>query len=365
MSSSIQSMRVTSRRILEQILLLGAMGLIGSFFSSALAAGFTTNFQPDASVWTGQNTGYCTYGTCTSHIGNTDPTPMGLTVVNIGGVNYFHTLVGDPATGFAIESYTRAAGLNAQNTIDNAGGAFSPDGGGNERSVIGTTVATDLTFLENSLNMSNPLAVNNQLGQNNYQVSGTGSMNPNYTVFRMVLTDPAGGMSMEVYKPFLDKKPRISQTVEDGGMTSVFVADERALSYSDSSTPAPVVNNLVINDPGLPTAGAADFEMALAQVPDVTAGRFTYTPGTGWNNPTLGWDVAGSTFGQGTYTYVDGQGFNPLTFNWSTVFNYADNAISCGSPSTSSGNVSRETVGIYNGLDALGNPVGGSCYNKP
>ena len=375
MSSSIQSMRVTSRRILEQMLLLGAMGLIGSFFSSALAAGFTTNFQPDATVWTTQNTGYCTYGTCTSHIGNTDPTPMGLTVVNIGGVNYFHTLVGDPATGFAIESYTRAAGLNTGNTIGNSGGAFSPDGGGNERSVIGATVATDNTFLQNSLNMSNPLAVDNQGGFNNYQVSGTGSMNPNFTVFRMVLTDPTpgGGMSMEVYKPFLDKKPRISQTIEDGGMSSVFVADERALSYSDSSTPAPVINNLVINDPGLPSAGAADFEMALAQIPDVTAGRFTYTPGTGWGpnatnptqDPTLGWDQANSSFGQGTYNYVGGQGFDPLTFDWSTVFNYGDNAISCGSPSTSSGNVSRETVGIYNGLDALGNPVGGSCYNKP
>jgi len=365
MSGSRQSMRAAFQRRMGNILFLSATGLLAAYSNVAPAAGFTTNFQPDATVWTGQNTGYCTYGNCTSHIGNTDPTPMGLTVVNIGGVNYFHTIVGDPATGFAMESYTRAAGLNTGNTISNSGGAFSPDGGGNERSVIGTTVATDQTFLQNSLNMSNPLAVDNQGGFNNYQVSGTGSMNPNFTVFRMVLTDPAGGMSMEVYKPFLDKKPRISQTVEDGSMSSVFVADERALSYSDSSTPAPVINNLVINDPALPSAGAADFEMALAQIPDVTAGRFTYTPGTGWNNPTLGWDVAGSTFGQGTYSYVGGQGFDPLNFNWSTVFNYADNAISCGSPSTSSGNVSRETVGIYNGLDALGNPVGGSCYNKP
>ncbi len=365
MSSTTQLIRAAYRLQSWKLLIPVAAGLLGLYGSAVSAAGFTTNFQPDASTWSGQNTGYCTYGNCTSHIGNTDPTPMGLTVVTIGGVKYFHTIVGDPATGFAIESYTRAAGVDSLNNIPNSGGAFSPDGGGNERSVIGTTTATDLTFLENSLNMSNPLAVNNQLGLTNYQVSGTGSMNPNFTVFRMVMTDAAGGMSMEVYKPFLDKKPRISQTIEDGGMSSVFVADERALSYSDSSTPAPVVNNLIINDPGLPTSGAADFEMALAQIPDVTAGRFTYTPGTGWNNPTVGWDTAGSTFGQGTYTYVDNQGFDPLTYNWSSAFNYADNAISCSSPSTSSGNVSRETVGIYNGNDALGNPVGGSCYNKP
>ena len=206
--------------------------------------------------------------------------------------------------------------------------------------------------------MSNPLATD-------YRVSGTGSVNPSYTVFRMVLTDAAGGMSMEVYKPFLDKKPRISQTIQDGSMSSVFVADERALSYGDSSTPAPVINNLVINDPALPTAGAGDFEMALAQIPDVTAGRFTFTPGTGWNDPAAGWNTAGSTFGQGSYAYVDGQGFDPLNFDWSTVFNYADNAIACSSPATTGNNVSRETVGIYNGTDAIGNPIGGSCYNKP
>lgn len=361
MSKSRQSRRASCQRNLGKLLLISVAGLLDIYSGGVLAAGFTTNFQPDLGSWTTQNTGYCTYGACVSHVGNTDPTPMGLTVVNIGGVNYFHTIVGDPATGFAMEAYTRAAGLNSSNTIPGTGGAFSPDGGGNERSVIdptGTAVPTDNTFLENSLNMSNPLATD-------YRVSGTGSVNPSYTVFRMVLTDAAGGMSMEVYKPFLDKKPRISQTIQDGSMSSVFVADERALSYGDSSTPAPVINNLVINDPALPTAGAGDFEMALAQIPDVTAGRFTFTPGTGWNDPAAGWNTAGSTFGQGSYAYVDGQGFDPLNFDWSTVFNYADNAIACSSPATTGNNVSRETVGIYNGTDAIGNPIGGSCYNKP
>lgn len=346
MSSSRQLKRVPCQRLMGKLLFLSTVGLLGIYSSFALAAGFSTNFQPDASVWTGQNTGYCTYGTCTSHVGNLDPTPMGLTVVEINGVKYFHTIVGDPATGFAMESYTRASGLDTLNNIPNSGGAFSQDGGGNERSLIGTTTATDLDFLHNSLNMSNPLG--------DYRVSGTGSMDPSYTVFRMVLTDPSGGMSMEVYKPFLDKKPRISQTVQDGTMSSVFVTDERALSYSDSSTPAPVINNLVINDPNLPLTGAADFEMALAQIPDITAGRFTYTPGTGWNNPTLGWDTAGSTFGQGTYSYVGGQGFDPLTFNWATVFNYADNAVAC-SALHGAATVTRDEVGIY----------GGSCFNKP
>ena len=341
---------------MRKLVFLAATGMLGAYSSFALAAGFATNFQPDATSWSGSNTGYCTYGTCASNVGNTDPTPVGVTVVQVNGVYYLHTLVGDPATGFAIESYTRASGLvGSPADIPSGGGAFSPDGGGNERAVIGNTgTPLELPFLQQSLNMSNSLG--------DYRVSGTGAMDPSFTVFRMVLTSAAGDMSLEVYKPFLDKKPRISQTVQDGSMSSVFVTDERALSYSDSSTPAPVVNNLVVNDPKLPIAGAADFEMALAQTPDVTAGRFTFTPGTGWGpnasnptqDPTLGWDQDNSSFGQGTYNYIGGQGFDPLNFNWASVFNYGDNAVECSAPHTPN-NVTREQAGIY----------GGSCFNKP
>jgi hypothetical protein len=355
MSSLKQSIRVACQNKFKKLQLLGAAVVLGISAGSAVAAGFTTNFQPDGpTVWNGDNTGYCTYGNCTSHVGNADPTPFGLTLVTIDNVLYFHTIVGDPATGFAIESYTRAspgaAGFS-NNTISNLGGHFSQDGGGNELLTINTQVSgTPTDLLTTGLNMAN------SLGQ--YQVSGTGSMNPNYTVFRMVMTDPAGGMSMEVYKPYLDKKPRISQTIQDGTMSSVFVTDERSLGYNDSSTAAPVVNNLVINEPNLPTSGAADFEMALAQAPDVTAGRFTYTPGLGWqnplNDPTLGWNTPGSYFDQGSYQYVGGQGFNPLTFNWASVFNYADNP-GCSAVPTGKNAVVREQVGLF----------GGSCFNKP
>lgn len=355
MSSSKQPKQTPRCRQMWKLPLLSAAGLLGLYSSLALAAGFATNFQPDVpgTAWGDPFSGYCDFGKCRSYIGNGDPTPFGLMVVQVNGQYYFHTIVGDPATGFAMESYTRASNLSSSNDVPGLGGAFSPDGGGLERSVIGNTgLATDLGFFQNSLNFSNTFG--------DTRVSGTGSMDPTKTVFRMVLTDVAGGMSMEVSKPFLDKKPRISQTVQDGSMTSVFVTDQRALSYSDSSTPAPVVNNLVINDPKLPNAGAADFEMALAQNPDITSGRFTFTPGTGWDNaahdPTLGWDSTDSTFGQGTYSYVGGQAFDPLTFNWASVFNYAENALGCTAAIPAQPqSVVRETVGIYSG----------SCPNKP
>ena len=323
---------------------------MGAYSNIASAAGFATNFKPDFNLWGSGPEGSCLFTTCSpGTLGNTDPTGMNLAVVHIDGVDYFHVVVGDPASGFAMESYTRASGLSSVKQIPNVGGSFSPDGGGNESAVTGVTGGITIASLQDASNLSNSLG--------DYRVSGTGSNDPSKTVFRMVLTDVAGGMSLEVYKPFLGKKPRISQTIQDGGLTEVFVADMRDLSYSDSSTAAPIINNLVLVDPKLPAAGSADFEMALAQDTDVTAGRFTFTPGTGWDNnahdPTLGWNSDGSTFGQGTYSYIGGQAFDPLTFNWASVFNYADNAISCSTPA--GGGIIRESSGLF----------GGSCFNKP
>ena len=375
MSRSRHLKRVVNRRFMEWLLCWGFLSLYSSL---AIAVGFTTNFKPDVLGWGFDTTGSCnpnasTPSVCRSTtIGNGDLTPFAEAVVVINNVPYFHVVVGDLASGFAMESYTRAAGLDVNGTIPNVGptgppAAFSPDGGGNSTSYIGSlgdiTNSTG-TFFTSSLNAFNPLGA--------YQVSGTGSQNPSQTVFRMVLNDPLGDMSLEVDKPFLSKKPRISQTVQDGAMTSVFVTDETALSYSDSSTAAPIVNNLVINDPLIPVAGAGDFEMALAQSTNITAGRYTFTPGTGWNaspNPSLGWDQTNSQFGFGTYNYVGNVTFNPLTFDWSSVFNYADNAAGCsqttGSTSTA---LTRQDHGVFNGTVNVGANsyyIGGSCFNNP
>jgi hypothetical protein len=334
------------------------LALLGT--TVAAAAGFSTNFQKP-NGWTTQDTGGCGFGQCVSEGGNLDPSPFAETLVTISGVTYYHVIVGDPAAGFAQESYTRAAAKNIQsgNEIGGTGGGFGLDGGGNLSSFInpttGTINPTDNNTFDNLLNNSNPLG--------DYRVSGTGGNAPDYSVFRMVMTSPSGDMSMEVYKPFLDKKPLITQTVQDGGMTSTFAADERALTYSDASTAAPVINTLTLNDPSIPGGSATtDFSMAKAQQSIITAGRFTFTPGTGWaptasnptQDPSQGWDQTGSTFGFGTYTYDGGQGFQPLTYDWSKVFDYSQNALYCAA--ISGGNQwTRDDNGVF----------GGSCFNKP
>jgi len=321
--------------------------------SAAYAVNFALNFQPNqAPGWSGL-TGVCTFASqvCTANnLGNGDPTPFSETLQNIGGVTYFHVIVGDPASGFASESYTRwGAGPNANSTTnpsDISVGDFSPNAGGMERSVIGnpSTSTTNCTtspdqctngvlngdvtnpsntFMDVKSNLGNPLG-----GQ---RVSGSGTADPTKTVFRMVMTSAKGDMSMEVVKPFLDKKPKISQTVQDGPMSSSFVADMTAISYSDKNTPAKITNNLVLSTPGLPSGSSANFDMSLSQHPDVTAGRYTFTAGAGWNNP-AGWNAANSSFDPGTYNYFDTGGFNPLTFDWTTNFHYNENALSCTRP---------------------------------
>jgi hypothetical protein len=333
------------------LLVCGMFSLLD--MTSASAAGFATNFVlgTTGNAWDQNNQGSCPYNGCPSNIGNTDPTPFAEEVINISGALYYHTIVGDPATGFAQESYTRAGpafiqGSTGNEHIGGSGGGFSVDGGGNLFSVIGNINPTALTSVHDLLNSANPLG--------DFRVSGTGGNAPDHSVFRMVMTSPTGDMSMEVDKPFLDKKPKISQTVQDGGMTSTFVTDERGLNYQQNGTAAPVVNTLVLTDPSIPGAGAADFSMALAQQSTVTAGRFIYTPGSGWNDPSLGWDSTNSTFGFGTYSYIDGQGFDPLNFDWSSVFDYAQNANACSVPAAADGFV-REQSGNF----------GGSCFNKP
>ena len=330
--------------------LAAVLVLPGIFYAlgvaSVLAAptDFKTNFDTSAFSSNGSydaGNGGCTFETCApqSTFGNGDPTPFYQQVININGTDYFHVLVGDPATGFAQESYTRfipgtvsgARGTQGGTTNAELRGASSPDGAGNETTIIGnppgpgSCTVCNQTYVDTSLNMANPFA--------QAPVSGTGSQDPSRSVFRMVLTSAAGDMSLEVSKPFLDKKPIISQTVQSGTMSSVFVTDMSKLSYSEANDPAPVVNRLVLQDATIPGNGAANFDMASVQHSDVTAGRYTFTPGSGWtnplNDPSLGWSTDDSSFGLGTYSYAGGPGFDPFTADWSTYFHYDQNALAC------------------------------------
>lgn len=347
----IQVQRTFERRVyaISKRYFVVSLVVVSMFFThgvaSALAApaDFRTNFDMPSFTGPGEfysGSGYCTFGSAicaASLFGNGDPTPFAERVESINGIDYFHVIVGDPASGFAEESYTRYGAGFGSAVIQ---GSYSPDGGGMETAFISGWPGSPNTgagnqWVVDSGNIGNPLA--------SVHVSGNGSQDPTKSVFRMIMTSAKGDMSLDVSKPFLDKKPIISQTVQSGNMTSVFVADMRGLSYSEMNNSAPVINTLVIQDPTIPGNGAANFNMADAPQSTVTAGRFTFTPGAGWNTAAgVGWAADNSSFDLGTYVYAGGGGFDAYSFDWTTVFDYSQNALNCTRPSVGN-NVGEST----------------------
>ncbi len=255
----------------------------------------------------------------------------------IGNDLFFHVVVGDPATGFASESYTRSSQAAAANVstalLGGAPNPFSPDSGGNEIGV--GTNAINRTNLPDSRtlfgNARAPLDPRSNL-------TGSGTGDPSRTVLRVSVSD--GEMSQEVSKPVLDRKPRISQlTTDNAGMVGEFVADMRSVSYREKNKTIPITNRLHIDDPTLPSPGSADFDMSMVQRSSVTAGKYDYTVGAGWNTAD-GWTAPGAVFTPGTYS-GEGAGFDPLTTNWATFFSQTQNATACNFP-----NSTRQLLGI-------------------
>ncbi len=254
--------------------------------------------------------------------------------LRIGNDLFFHVVVGDQATGFANESYTRSSVAAAQNVstgiLKGSGlNPFSPDQGGNEGNSVGTAVRTRSGLGNGTTlfgNGRNPFSTNEHL-------TGNGTADPSRTVLRMTLSD--GQMSQEVSKPVLNRKPLINQlTTDNQGMTSEFIADMRGISYNEKDKATPVVNRLHIADSTLPSAGSADFDMSRVQRSNVTAGRFVFTPGLGWRLPdgsdasAIGWTDATAVFNPGTYS-GPGAGFDPLTVDWGSFFSRSQNNTAC------------------------------------
>ena len=90
----------------------------------------------------------------------------------------------------------------------------------------------------------------------------------------------------------------------------------------------------------------------MSQESHVTAGRFIFTPGSGWNTAS-GWTASNSSFGEGVYTYAE-DGFDVLNVPWAEFFNYSDNVTPC-------------NFGFRNSPTQNGDPGGpdDSCPGRP
>ncbi|MEQ6342362.1 MAG: hypothetical protein M3A44_12105 [Gammaproteobacteria bacterium] len=114
-------------------------------------------------------------------------------------------------------------------------------------------------------------------------------------------------MAQEFLKSTFATKPKITQDIETPDISARFVVDMSAIPYTGAaatSTPAIVTNTVNL----LSSSSGGSFDVvAGGQKNNVTAGSFTWTPGTG--------------FGQsnGTYNYTDGN-FNINAIDWKAAY---------------------------------------------
>lgn len=210
-------------------------------------------------------------------------------VLSDEGTPFYHMIIGDPATGFAQETYIQTAPSNISNAFGLIGPALSSSGGG---------TGGGSNNLESS-NAADPISASAAIG-------GNATGNPERVLMRQIVTDSE--LSQEFLKQGLAGKPLINNTIETDRHSAVFIMDGSDLSYSDMETAATVTNTLQILDPDIPESSAS-FDMSQdSQSSMVTAGRYIYTPGSS----------AGGGSG-GTYEYADGGGANQNP-DWSSFF---------------------------------------------
>ncbi len=200
---------------------------------------------------------------------NIDGTRFISGTVMIDGVYYIHQIVGDPTTGFAQEVF----------------------------------YAANLSCTWISCFNWNPLgsAVN-------------GKENPTRSAIKQVLSssDSNGSMSSEFLKDTLANKAKISQSLTSGNLTALFEIDGRNESITAMpGSELPIINTLVLNDPGIPTSSFgpnAVFDINVDKDnSQITAGFYRYDTATG------------------TYFYDDPVEAYDLDKDWSKFFNADQN----------------------------------------
>jgi len=268
-------------------------------------------------------------------------------ILGSDGKIYWHTIVGDPASGFAMESYmemesikTLTIGSFSGGKPTNMGGfSFTPGGG-----FSGIDSGQDLE--EISGNGWDPLS------NNNVDFTGNASGDPTRMVVRQVMGGEvkngqwecgSAAFCSEFLKTSLNRKPIIRQTVNDIStegeviMTAQFELDMSNSSYSDDTQAAAIINTVTFSDSAVGSFDMATYAQKEGSTATVTAGRYTYNDcATARNDPFANFgggscwrtfDLVGgaSDYDEGSYTYVDGSNTDPMAYNWASFYDPSQN----------------------------------------
>ena len=226
--------------------------------------------------------------------------------VSIDGVSYWHQIFDDPGRGFFLEVFIKANGSRGSAGFVPAiaegicGGGMGGMGGGGMGGMGG-----------GDCNGAHPLD----------PLYGASSGNPSSVMMRQVVSD--GEMTMEVNKPLLGMKHRITQTLNDGKMTANFILDATMIAINETDIKAEITNTLQLEGV-FDIAGDGRWDIVIdGQKVDYSAGQWRYTPG----NCADCFDGGG-----GTYDYGDGGSFDQYNAPWESFFNPSQEATNFWTP---------------------------------
>lgn len=274
-----------------------AAALVTLFSSSPSQAELGLNFLPAVNVVSSIANQSCNAVAGGGMMGNMEGGMMGALgpgcgrdyflqeVINDNGTQYYHVIVGNPAQdNFALEYYMRTAGCcwwTGGGMMGGMGGGMMGGGG-------------DAPYSSSYGNVNDRL-FNAWQPLSNNTAAGNASGNPSRVYMRQINNDP--NMTQEFIKSKELNKPRITQTVKNGtAMTATFDLDMSNGNYNGYSNPVKFTNITTVT-------GVGSYDAARAPQAKVSAGRFTYSPGTSFN---------GSL---GTYKY-ETDSINAYGINW-------------------------------------------------
>lgn len=186
-------------------------------------------------------------------------------VINDNGNQYYHVILGNPTQdNFALEYYMRTGGCCWRTGGGMMGGMM---GGG----MMGSG---DAPLSSSYGNINDPL-FNALTPLSNNSSAGNASGNPSRVYMRQINNDAT--MTQDFTKAKELNKPHITQTVKSGtAMTATFDLDMSNGNYNSYSNPVKFTNITTV-------AGIGSYDTATSNQAKISAGRFTYSPGTSFN----------------------------------------------------------------------------------
>ncbi len=263
--------------------------VLTSLLASQAKGEFSLNFSSGDNVvssWANQS---CSDGGMMGGMGGGCSSPFRQELVNDNGTEYYHVIVGDENSDFALEFYMRTGGCCWW-----GGGGGMMGGGSTPYS------SSDGDTSDRFANAYEPLA--------GPDTSGNGTGNPNRVYMRQITRDSQ--MDQEFLKAKEAMKPHIVQNISDGSTHLGFDVDMSNSDYTTFAAPAQFSNTMTLSR----ADGIGDFDMTTdAPQANITAAQFSYNEGSGHG---------GSA---GDYSYA-ADGFDVYGVDWSSYCDPSQNS---------------------------------------